>query len=295
MIEGVRIVSGRADYSVSDSGLLVYVPGDPSPGGGTTLAWVNRQGTTEMLPGQSRQRWGSGRLSPDGRRFVSGVTDGQGAKRGPGCSTCNGASTRLTFSGRAHSPIWAPDGQVVYSVTQEPLTKSEIYSIPADGSGKPDLLVTADRAATPRSFTPDGRTLLYDATPAGEVSRIFVLLLAASGPPGAPHPLHDTTALERDAQVSPDGRWVAYESNEAGFSEIYVQPFPGAGAKTRVSAQGGTKPRWARSGKELFYWGVGPTPDPHGCGDPVRPDVQAGSTSGIVSAARPHVGRHARQ
>ena len=261
MIEGVRLVSGRADYSVSNSGLLVYVPGDPSPGGGTTLAWVNRQGATEALSGQSRQRWGSGRLSPDGRKFVSSVADGQGGEDIWIFDVQRGTPTRLTFSGHAYSPIWAPDGKVVYFVTQEQLTKSEIYSIPADGSGKPDLLVTADRAATPRSFTPDGRTLLYDAIPAGErVSRIFVLQVAASGPLGTPHPWHDTTALERDAQVSPDGRWVAYRVEcEAGFSEIYVQTFPGTGAKTRLSTLGGNRPRWARNGcgKELLLIKLG--------------------------------------
>jgi hypothetical protein len=82
-----------------------------------------------------------------------------------------------------------------------------------------------------------------------------VLPIPIDGQPGQPRPLHtDAAGAETDAQVSPDGRWIAYESTESGGIEVYVQPFPGPGPKTRISLDGGSTPRWSKDGRELFYW-----------------------------------------
>ena len=258
VIEGVSITGpeGTGDYSVSDGGLLVYAVGD-SQSQGTTLAWANRKGATENLPGQSRQQWGTGRVSPDGRRIANGIQSGKGGTDIWVLDVQRGTITRLTFGGENDHPIWTPDGRrIVYSATKE--GKSGLYAVPADGSGKPELLLATDKPANPSALTPDGRTLVYDQS-VDKRRQVFVVPLPSGAVTGGPHPLHETTSAELDAQVSPDGRWVAYQSFESGSPEIYVQPFPGPGAKVRISTQGGIRPRWSRTGRELLYWVNVPT------------------------------------
>jgi Tol biopolymer transport system component len=84
----------------------------------------------------------------------------------------------------------------------------------------------------------------------------MVLPLDASGAAAAPHPLRESTAPDVDAQVSPDGKWVALTSRESGRNEVYVLPFPGSGAKFQISADGGQRARWSGTGRELFFWNV---------------------------------------
>jgi serine/threonine protein kinase/Tol biopolymer transport system component len=260
VVEGVSTLGpdGTGDYSVTDAGLLAYFASD-STTQGTMLAWANRKGATELLPGQSRQLWGTGRLSPDGRRVASGI---RSEKNGTAdiwiLDVQRGTPTRVTFDGGDDLPVWTPDGtRVVYASRHG--DKSGLYSVAADGSGKAVLLLETDKSAAPSSFTPDGKTLVYDQVSAEKRRQILVLPLQADGRSGPPHPLHEADAPEANAQVSPDGKWVAYQSAESSNWEIYVQPFPGPGGKVRISAQGGTAPRWARSGRELFYWGNSPT------------------------------------
>jgi Tol biopolymer transport system component len=105
---------------------------------------------------------------------------------------------------------------------------------------------------SPSSWSRDGKTLLYSQADGVKPLRIWMLPVSGSAA-GKPAPLHDATAYESGAEFSPDSRWVAYASTESGQMEIYVQPFPGPGAKTRVSTNGGTSSRWARSGREIFY------------------------------------------
>jgi Tol biopolymer transport system component len=257
VVEGVWSVRGNrlsGDYSVSDAGLLVYVTANSSVGSQSTLAWASRTGTTEALPGESRQRWGTGRLSPDGRRLANAIHNGDGTSDIWILDVQRGTTTRLTFSGHADDPIWTPDGsRIVYAT--DPNQKSALYSVPADGRSKPDLLIAVGQPAVPNSFTPDGKTLLYEAGPGSALFRIFVLPLTASGTPGASHPWHEGAGGESSAQVSPDGRWVAYVSNESGQSDVYVQAFSGVGAKWHVSTLGCPGERWSRSSThdELLY------------------------------------------
>ncbi|MGE5243870.1 MAG: protein kinase domain-containing protein [Betaproteobacteria bacterium] len=255
VIEGVSTMTpdGAGDYSVSDAGLLVYSAADTT-GQGTTLAWIDRKGVTQALPGQSRQQWGTGRLSPDGRRLADGIHTDHGSDIWV-LDVERGAPTRLTFDGGSDSPIWTPDGRrLVYASAID--GKFGVYSVPADGSSKPERLLETRSLAAPSSFTPDGRLLLYDQEPTLDKPRqIFVMALPAGGRTAEPRPLHPTTgAAERDGQVSPDGKWVSYESYESGQRDVYVQPFPGPGAKARVSENGGDSARWARDGRTLYFW-----------------------------------------
>ncbi len=257
VVEDVSVIgpSGTADYSVSASGVLAYFS---SPGtAGTTLAWAERTGQTKVLPGQSRQLWGTGRLSPDGRLVANGITNDRNLRDIWTFDVERGTLTRLSFGKEGDTndlPIWAPDGRrVFYSGTAE--GKHGLYAVPADASARPTLLLPTEGGATPRSVTPDGRTLIYSEVGSDKRPRLMVLPLSADGPQGQPHPLHpDAAGAETDGQLSPDSRWIAYESNESGGIEVYVQPFPGPGPKTRISLEGGSTPRWSKDGRELFYW-----------------------------------------
>jgi serine/threonine-protein kinase len=244
--------SGIAEYTVSDSGLLVYMEG-ALQGRGTTMAWVDPQGQTQPI--SDTVLWGTGRLSPDGRRIANGIYVSTTTAGSPQdlwvFDTERKIKTRVTFGGANSSPIWTPDGRrITYSATAD--GKSGIYWVPADGSGKPEQLLATDAVPTPSSWSPDGKLLLYFQSAGQKPARIFVLPVSG-GVAGKPYPLHDTEAYEVDAQVSPDGRWVAYVSSETGQSEVYLQPFPGPGGKERVSTQGGDSVRWAHNSRELYY------------------------------------------
>lgn len=152
--------------------------------------------------------------------------------------------TRLTFDGANESPIWTPDGRhVTYSGVVS--GKRGIYSIPADGSGKPELLVATEMNALPQSWTSDGKTLVYL-----QGDRLWMLPLNPDAGGRQPVQLHDSSLAESEGEVSRDGHWLAYVSNE---SNVYVQPFPSQGDKIRISSQGGRAPRWSPNGRESFY------------------------------------------
>jgi serine/threonine-protein kinase len=252
-IEGVSTngPEGTGDYTLSDAGLLVYVTGD-AQNVGTTLAWANRKGVTEVIPGQARQRWGTGRASPDGRRIANGIQSDKGTDIWVQ-DVQRGTPTRLTFAGDNDNPVWTPDGKhIIYTGSKD--GKFGLYSIAADGSGKPELVLATDKPAVPSAVTADGKTLLFDQVGPEKRRQIFVVALPAAGAPATPHPLHEAASGESGAQVSPDGHWVAYQSNESTTVEVYVTSFPGPGAKQRISTQGGQRPRWSRTGRELLYW-----------------------------------------
>jgi eukaryotic-like serine/threonine-protein kinase len=257
VVEDVSVIgpTGTADYSVSASGLLAYFLSAGSAG--TTLAWADRTGQTKVLSGQSRQLWGTGRLSPDGRLVANGISNDRGGRDVWTLDVDRGTLTRLSFSGQGDTndfPIWTPDGRrVIYSGNVE--GKHGLYSVPADASAKPTLLLSTESSALPRSVTPDGKRLIYTAAGPDKRPQLLVLPIPVDGSSGQPQPLHaDAAGAETDGQLSPDGRWIAYESTESGSTEVYVQPFPGPGAKTRISLDGGSTPRWSRDGRELFYW-----------------------------------------
>ena len=273
VVEGISLngpSSSIAEYAFSDSGLLVYIEGTTGQIGGTTMGWVDRQGQQQAV--SDTALWGTGRLSPDGRRIANGIYTSTTTAGSPQdiwvFDTERKIKTRVTFGGANSTPIWTPDGRrITYSATVD--GKSGIYWVQADGSGKPEQLMATESEATPSSWSPDGKFLLYSQSVEKKPARIWVLPVAG-GVAGKPYPLHDAQAYEADAQVSPDGRWVAYLSQETGQIEVYVQPFPGPGGKERVSTQGGDSVRWARNGRELFYRVV------MGEGALVAVDVQTG-------------------
>jgi serine/threonine-protein kinase len=107
----------------------------------------------------------------------------------------------------------------------------------------------------PTSFAPDGKTLVFNQPgPDSNRARIMVLPLAGERSTPTPHPLREGSAKDEDGRISPDGKWVAFTSTESGRAEVYVMPFPGPGARVQISADGGSRPRWSASGRELFFW-----------------------------------------
>jgi eukaryotic-like serine/threonine-protein kinase len=256
VVEGLSLNgpnSTVAEYSFSDSGLLVYIDSASGTGGTTTLAWVDRQGQVQPL--SDSELWGTGRLSPDGRRVVNEIYTSSAGDGKPGdlwvFELERHTKTRLTFLGDSSYPIWTPDGRhITFGATVA--GKHGIYSVMADGSAKPELLLATDSTAVATSWSPDGKALLYQQTSPGKQPKLWVLSVSG-GAAGTPAPLHESVAYEADAQVSPDGRWVAYVSSETGQNEAYIQPFPGPGGKERVSTQGGDSVRWSHDSRQLFY------------------------------------------
>jgi len=236
-----------ADYTISDGGLLAYIAGSGTFGGGTTvLNWADRKGT--LQPISDPRLWGTGRLSPDMSHVANGIHQGDVediwtydlVRRTP---------TRLTFDGMNSNPIWSRDGHWIAFV-RTVQNQSGLYRVAADASGKAELLVETKAGAVANSWSSDGKTLVFTQNDADRKPHLWSVTL----PGGKPVRLHDIPAAESDGELSPDGHWLAYQSAESGSDEVYVQPFPGPGAKVRISIQGGSVPRWAYSGKEIFFW-----------------------------------------
>jgi Tol biopolymer transport system component len=247
ILEGVKLLSTfrSPQFSFSPNGMLAYVPGSLA---GNTLVWVDRQGKAEPLQAEPRE-YEEPRLSPDGRRVAVTIRSDN-----PDIwilDVSRGSSARLTFEdGESETPVWTPDGaRVTFSADRVGRPRT-IYSKPSDGSGAEDPLFEGQSHPHVSSWFPDGKMLLYSEFDPGSAGDIWVF---TSGEKTSKRVWLRTPFNERGARVSPDGRWIAYVSNESGRDEVYVQPFPGPGGKWQISVGGGTEPVWAHSGEEIFY------------------------------------------
>ncbi|HWU37630.1 MAG TPA: hypothetical protein VN203_08230, partial [Candidatus Acidoferrum sp.] len=251
ILEGVSMSSafGIAQFSPSANGSLAYVLGGSSGGEGNLL-WVDRNGAARPLPAPSRG-YMSPRLSPDGRRLAVGI---QGANPGVWLYDFGrGTLTRLIEAPLFFMwPIWTPDGKRVtfQSSLPTPSDLLNLYWMTADGSGTAERLTTGENYRLAGSSSPDGRALAF--TEVDPMTGWHVWFLQLGGDRKAQRFLQ-TPFNEGGPVFSPDGRWLAYQSDESGRSEIYVRPFPGPGGKTPISTEGGTEPVWSRNGRELFY------------------------------------------
>jgi Tol biopolymer transport system component len=166
-------------------------------------------------------------------------------------------ATRFTFGSHDAFGVWTRDRKhIAYS--SEARGPGDLYSKPADGSKGEELLYADGAAKVPTSWSPDGRFLLFFRIDPKTQRDVWVLPLGEHSGPGAsskPVPWLATPFNEFFAKFSPDGRWVAYQSDESGRNEIYVAAFPGPGGKRQLSTGGGSYPRWREDGKEIFYIG----------------------------------------
>ena len=247
VVEGVlqSAISGAAQYSLSATGSMAYVPGSIQADK-RRLVWVTRNGAEQPI-GAPARAYRLPRLSPDGRRIVVAI-DEEGAQTWL-YDLSRETLTRLTFGGTVNqAPVWSPDGKrVAFQSNREgPLN---VFSQLADGSGGLERLTTSEYSPAPHSWSSDGQLLAYiDVTPATGWD-IWVLRLSDH----KAQPFLQTEFNESAPRFSPDGHWMAYTSDESGHSEVYVQPYPGPGGKWQISADGGMEPMWNPNGRELFY------------------------------------------
>lgn len=242
---------GTGDYTFSPTGLLMYV--EALPDSGSTLARADRKGGITPIPGQVPRLWGTGSLSPDGRSVANAIAQGQ-VREIWIVDLQRGAPIRLTSDGGFDDePIWSPDGKrVIYGRSAH--DTHGLYSVGVDGNTTPRLVLSTPGRATPSSFTPDGKTLLYQTKDESGNTRTMVASIQADGTATGSHALRTGDALDIQARVSPDGNWVAFESNQSGSPAVYLMPFPGPGSVTRVSTDRGKLPRWSHDGRQLFFW-----------------------------------------
>jgi Tol biopolymer transport system component len=235
-------------FSVSENGVLLYQPRSAS--GVSQLTWFDRSGKqTGSLGAPGDQS--NPRISPDGKRVAVNIIDSQTGNMDIWIyESSGGIATRFTSDPAFDVlPIWSPDGrQIIFDTTRE--GRQNLYQKSSSGVDSEKPILQSQRTSYPTDWSLDGRFVLYGVFDAS--TNLELWALPASGD-RKPIPFIKTTFGVSHGQFSPDGRWVAYSSNESGKWEIYVAPFPGPGGNWKVSIAGGSEPRWRRDGKELFY------------------------------------------
>ncbi|HSE31170.1 MAG TPA: protein kinase [Pyrinomonadaceae bacterium] len=245
-------VNGRAFFSVSDNGVLVVRTGELVL---NKLIWFDRTG--KQLGAITKEgTYNAPALSPDEKKVAVRRLDFQATLAADiwVIDLERGTETRLTFDPATDSmPGWSPDGNwITFVSTREGSTR--LYQKRANGSGAEETLGTSEQAKASPDWSHDGKFLLYGQMNPGTIWDLFVLPLSGDR---KPQPVVQTNFVEIHGRFSPDGRWIAYSSNESGQFQVYVQSFPPSGSKWPISIDGGAQPRWRGDGRELYYF----TPD----------------------------------
>ena len=248
--EGFPISENSRDPTVATDQTLVYL--DSSGSGQQQLVWLDRRGEKTGEIGQAQEAIGSPALSPDGRLVAVTATEGSNQDVWV-YDIARGVRNRMSSAAEIdYRPVWSPSGEEV-AFTSERAGNADIYLRRADGSGEEKVLAATPRRDALSDWSRDGKYLLYHLDDPETIWDLWYLERNEDGSGWEPHPYLQTPFNELVPRFSPDGRYVAYVSNESGQREVYVQPFPEGGRKVAVSSNGGTKVRWSRDGKELFY------------------------------------------
>jgi eukaryotic-like serine/threonine-protein kinase len=244
----VTLPTGTAEFDVARNGTLVYVAGGSVAAPVRTLVWVDRHGHEEAITGAPARAYVTPRLSPDGTRLALAILDQENdiwvwdfARQ---------TLTRVTSDpGLDVAPVWMPDGRrMVFTSTAEGAVANLFWQA-ADGTGAAERLTQSSRVQLSTAVSPDGTRVVFTEGPGA--SDVMMLTLEKDR---RVQPLVQTPATERNAEISPDGRWLAYETNDSGQFQIFVRPFPNVNTGLwPVSTAGGTQPLWAKNGQELFY------------------------------------------
>jgi Tol biopolymer transport system component len=245
----------KADFSVAAEVLAYRSPTSTK----VQLVWRDRAGRQAALIDDSAQYF-EPTLSPDGKRIAVARSEPPSKRFGFGLGNwtsdiwifdvTSGAASRFTFdSGAEWEPVWSPDGaRLVYSSNRTGVL--DLYQKAVSLTGGDDLLFHSNTAKHAESWSPDGRFILFSTLEPKTGWDLWMLPMFGDRQPVR---LMQGEFSESGGQISPDGRWLAYTSNESGRSEIYVRSFPALEGKWQISNHGGSDPRWRSDGKELFY------------------------------------------
>ncbi|MSO83489.1 MAG: hypothetical protein EXQ53_09380 [Acidobacteria bacterium] len=287
--------NGRGDFRVSQNGVLAYFysgggntttgPGGPtSDMGEWQLAWIDRAGQVLQTAGPPGAYRGVD-LSPDAKRIAVHRHDANGGDIY--VIEPRGSQTRLTLDASRHNsmPIWSPDGsRIAYASLRS--GKWGLYQTLSSGSGAEEPLYESELPKAPMSWSPDGKRIVFWVEDPKTGSDLWVLTVDDK----KAAPLVAQPFTETHAQISPDGKWIAYTSNSKdGRNEIYVKPFPAGSGEWQISNTGGDWPRWRGDSKELFYHSPVSTTgsgSPYSFGGPLF-SVQVNTGGGIFEPDSP--------
>jgi len=268
-------LTAAGNFSVSATGSLAYISGGLASGiaAPRSLVWVDRLGREQPI-GAPINAYGSARLSPDGGRIAVDIRGRESDIWTWDLS--RGGLTRITVDpGMDIGPVWTPDGKrLAWASTRRGATLPSIFWQSSDGTGTAERLSQPFAAQFPTAFSPDGTWLLFFHNSSPSDQDISVLRVRESALVRLLH----SPAVEVTPDLTPDGRWMAYTSNESGRPEIYVRPFPNVNAsRVSVSTDGGSRPVFARNGRELFYLDA----------DNLLTEVDVDTSGGSFRASRP--------
>jgi serine/threonine-protein kinase len=284
LTEGMRLgLLGSADLAVDTTGTLIYATGAGE--GKQELAWVTRDGKEQAVdPGWSTFYMGTPTLSPDGKSVAETRIDDPMARSNIWIKRLDrGPSRKLTVGTKdSFMPAWTPNGKsVTFSSNpttdcDNPTGATDLWTQRADGSAPAVMRVHGKSNLYNAHWSPDAKWLIYQTDVALPGSGD--ILAIRPGIDAAPVPVVATRFSEISPALSPNGRWLAYVSNETGRDEIYVVPFPNTGTARAISADGGTEPVWSHRGNELFYR--------DGSGNLVAVEINTGPTFSLVRTTK---------
>jgi Tol biopolymer transport system component len=256
LAEHVAVNTGlyRAVFSSSDNGVLVYQGGASALG--WRLFWTDRSGKQTALT--SPARYLNPDLSPDGKRVAVAMGNTSGGNMDIWIfDMVRNIPTRLTFdTSNKNFPVWTPDGKrIFFSSDRTGAGTAGIFSKAADGSGSEETILSDGRYNSPNGFSPDGRYLVMEGTEPSSKTGLDISVLPMFGE-RKPYFIVQTQFTDVRPSIAPDGKWMAYQSDESGAMEIYLTPFPRGGPKWQVSTGRGAIPHWRGDGRELYFLGL---------------------------------------
>ena len=235
--------TGAAQFAFSQSGSLAYIAGSGFPESENQLVWVDRSGKAEPV-GLDRGDYHQAVLSPDGSTFAFTRHDDIWTY-----DLARGAESRQTSRGRNWAPAWTPDGRAI-SFSSTRTGHSNLFRKVVDSAAEAEPLLPSEHKQLNGSWSPDGNHLAFVQQIPNAWDDIWVLSMGDSPTSKV---FVDTEFRDMHPAFSPNGRWLAYTSEESGRREVYVYPYPGAGRRITISTDGGQSPVWSGDGTELFY------------------------------------------
>ena len=250
LVDNVRgfALDGVGGYNLSNSGTLVFRPAPSNEG--RTLVWVDRQGTETPVKIPARA-FSTPSISPDGRRLAFAVAVAERGRRDIWTyELATDKLARITRDGDNWAPIWARDGQRLTFTSTRGGSPGLVWQS-SDGGSAADHLVAGDLQLVPGGWSSDGKVLVYSDGGTGPEGASMFLVDTESD--RQPRPLIHGPGEQWDPRVSPDGRWVAYNSSETKREEVFVSDYPAFTSRYQVSSEGGGDVRWSLNGQELIY------------------------------------------